>query len=58
MSEWKEIVIVVEVDPDRLAEFPVAIRGTLDAWADLGLIGNVAAWSVYATVPQAALFEL
>jgi hypothetical protein len=47
MQNVKEIVIHVELDPERLAVFPVVIRGTLDAWAQMGMIGDVAAWAVY-----------
>ncbi len=58
MREWKEIVILVEVDPDRLAEFPALIRGTLDAWSTLIGIGDTATWAVYASACQPYLFEL
>jgi hypothetical protein len=58
MSEWKEIVILVEVEPDRLADLPAVLRGTLDAWADLLGIGDLATWAVYAAACQPYLFEL
>lgn len=58
MKEWKEVVILVEVDPARLAEFPAVIQGTLDAWAQLVGIGDVATWSIYASACQPYLFEL
>lgn len=52
MNSWKEIVILVEMDPDRLAEFPATIGATLDVWADLGLTGDEATWAVYESVYQ------
>jgi hypothetical protein len=58
MREWKEIVIVVEVDPDRLADFPAVLEGTLDAWSALLGIGDSARWAVYSSACQPYLFEL
>lgn len=58
MGQWKEIVILTELDPDRLADFAAAMRATLDVWADAGLIGDVASWAVYTAVEPTYLFEL
>jgi hypothetical protein len=57
MHQPVEIVFHVEIDSDRQADLPVLLRGTLDAWAAVGMIGDVAVWAVYETnyYPQAVL---
>lgn len=45
-----ELVIVLEVDPDRLVEFAATIGVCLDLWVALGQVGPEAGWALYPTV--------